>query len=146
MVDRFGTNMMSVLGISRNFNWRPETMTNHKPSPSRQEKETACTEDKRQFGEVSQSIQSPWLMALHWRNNLQGKKAVLFLLGSAMHRAEKCFLRVSQFHSVEFRLITSHEGRDMDSALSEGTWSSYLADHVFSSGGISFHLGSQRRE
>lgn len=59
-------------------------MTNHKPSPSRQEKETACTEDKRQFGEVSQSIQSPWLMALHWRNNLQGKKAVLFLLGSVM--------------------------------------------------------------
>lgn len=51
-------------------------------------------------------------MALHWWNNLQGKKAVLFLLGSAMHRAEKCFLRVSQFHSVEFRLITSHEGRD----------------------------------
>lgn len=62
------------------------------------------------------------------------------------YRAWKCFLQVSQFHSVEFRLITSHEGRDMDSALSEGTWSSYLADHVFSSGGISFHLGSQRRE
>lgn len=28
------------------------------------------------------------------------------------YRAWKCFLQVSQFHSVEFRLITSHEGRD----------------------------------